>query len=137
MGQIQSDLQGSSMMARLLLAGLLGLALVLLTVADEDGQVDVQDKAISGYDTWALERHRRNADPGKKSMTGVKKTKEKVTKTWNKEQKKGGQTKKRGGKNNKGNKNRNGKEKKKAKKANGKNKKRTQRKIKKNSGKSK
>ena len=122
--------------------GLLGLALVLLTVADEEvGQVDVHDKAISGYDNNALERHHRSADPGKKkkSMTGVKKTKEKVTKTRNKEQKKGGQTKKRGGKNNKGNKKRNGKEKKKAKKANGKNKKRTQRKIKKdkNSGKSK
>merc|ERR1712110_722002 len=83
MGQIQSDLQGSSMMARLLLAGLLGLALVLLTVADEDGQVDVQDKANSGYDSNALERHRRNADPGKKSITGVKKTKEKVTRTRN------------------------------------------------------
>ena len=95
--------------------GLLGLALVLLTVADEeDGQVDVHDKAISGYDNNALERHRRSADPGKtgkkKSMTGVKKTKE--TKTRNKEQKKGDQTKKRGGKNNKGNKKRNGKEKK-------------------------
>merc|ERR1712203_303060 len=92
----------TELMARLLLAGLLGLALVLLTVADEeDGQVDVQDKAISGYDTNALERHRRSADPGKKSITGVKKTKEKVTKTRNKEQKKGVQAKKRGGKNSK------------------------------------
>ena len=110
--------------------GLLGLALVLLTVADEE---DGQDKAISGHDTNALERHRRSADPGKtgkkKPMTGVKKTKE--TTTRNKEQKKGGQTKKRGGKNNKGNKKRNGKEKKKAKKVNVKNKKRTQRKNKK------
>ena len=68
--------------------GLLGLALVLLTAADEeDGQLEIQDKAISGHDTNALERHRRSADPGK---TGKKK--------------KGGQAKKRGGKNSKGNK---------------------------------
>ena len=93
--------------------GLLGLALVLLTAADEeDGQLEIQDKAISGHDTNALERHRRSADPGK---TGKK----------NKEQKKGGQAKKRGGKNSKGNKKRNGKEKKKAKKVSGMKKKRS------------
>merc|ERR1712203_623669 len=86
MGEIQSGLQASctELMARLLLAGLLGLALVLLTVADEeDGQVDVQDKAILGLDTNALERHGRSANPGKNG---------KKTRNGNKEQKKRRQT---------------------------------------------
>merc|ERR1711997_792369 len=102
--QIQSGLQGSctELMARLLLAGLLGLALVLLTVADEDdNQVVVQDEAgqaLSGNHIKALERHQRSADPRKngkkKSIMKVKKTKEKGTKNRNKEQKKGSQAKK-------------------------------------------
>merc|ERR1712203_116000 len=56
--------------ARLLLAGLLGLALVLLTVADEeDNQVVIQDEAgqaLSGHHIKALERHQRSADPGRR-----------------------------------------------------------------------
>ena len=100
--------------------GLLGLALVLLTVADEeDGQVDIQDKAILGLDTNALERHGRSADPGKNG---------KKTKTGNKEQKKRSQTNKRARKNGKVKTKRNDKGKKKAKKVSGKNKKRKQRK---------
>merc|ERR1712080_613113 len=97
MGQIESGLHRSCtvLMARLLLAGLLGLALVLLTVADGD-ESQSQDKAISGHDIDSLERHRRSADPAK---NGRKKS---VAKTRNKEQKKGGQTKKKGQKSSKG-----------------------------------
>merc|ERR1711983_601121 len=89
MGQIESGLQRSCtvLMARLLLAGLLGLALVLLTVADGD-ESQSQDKAISGDDINTLERHQRSADPAK---NGKRKS---VAKNRNKEQKKGGQTKK-------------------------------------------
>merc|ERR1712018_646431 len=83
-------------MARLLLAGLLGLALVLLTVADdEDGQVDkIQEKAISSHDTNLLERLRRSADPsknGKKKSGSVNKSKERSRKNG---QKRSGLTKK-------------------------------------------
>merc|ERR1712066_830212 len=121
-----SGLRGSctaALMARLLLAGL--LALVLLTVADEeDGQVVVQDgtgQAILGRDTKAHERHQRSADPGKKSIRGVKKVNDKGPK--NRKSSKGKVNKK--GKRN----NRNGsKGKNKAKKVNGKNKKKKGRK---------
>ena len=108
---------------------------MLLAVADDDGQVVVQDEtghAILGHDGKALARHQRSADPGKKS---IKKAKDKGSKNRKKELKK---TKKNSRKSSKGrvNKkgkrnNRNGKRKKKVKKVNGKNKKKKGRKNKK------
>merc|ERR1711899_81446 len=119
MGDLQ--LSCTELMARLLLAGLLGLALVFLTSAAEvnGGQLEALGKAeqaLQGQDGLAFGRQERSAEPGKKGKKKkFKNGARKMKKNKNKGMKKGKQTKKRGKKkqgkvNRKGKKNnRNGK----------------------------
>merc|ERR1712012_1309686 len=92
----------TELMARLLLAGLLGLALVLLSAATEvnDGQLETLEEAgqaLLRQDGLTFARQERSAEPGKKgkkkkSKNGARKMK----KNKNKGTKKDKQTKKRG-----------------------------------------
>merc|ERR1712012_1038442 len=109
----------TELMARPLLAGLLGLALVLLSAATEvnDGQLETLEEAgqvLLRQDGLAFGRQQRSADLGKKGIKKKYNNKAKRTKKDKKKgKKKGKQTKRRGkkdqgkvnkkGKNNKNN----------------------------------